>query len=261
MIEELIQKVIESKNKVAYINLDKSNNYKGWVSNFNIVLPKNTIMELDLSKEEDLFLLFVIASAWSRTGKWENAAYFVTYIKYKNIKIKQWLDEKFLEKEKMSREDSAFKIVRLSTTDSDSRQKVSFREDFYNSIFVLAKNWNDLKSKLEQSNKMNDYLIFINYIRSLNGLGARQNRILIKIPLILRELRCQRIYNNIPGKYCCVVDKRVKETAKRINFKLPTINSLSNMLKASEVVYNSFGDLYDIPLFAYEDIYKKKANV
>ena len=74
----------------------------------------------------------------------------------------------------------------------------------------------------------------------------------IKIPLILRELRCQRIYDNIPGKFCCVPDERVKAASKEIGIKMPTINSLDNLFKASEVIYNHFGDLYDIPLFSYE---------
>ncbi|MFO7815125.1 MAG: hypothetical protein R6V14_05250 [Halanaerobiales bacterium] len=76
----------------------------------------------------------------------------------------------------------------------------------------------------------------------------------IKIPLILRELRCQNIYKDIPGKYCCVPDARVKNAAQQLNIKLPYINSISNLLKASGVIYKHFGDLYDIPLFAYEDL-------
>ena len=32
------------------------------------------------------------------------------------------------------------------------------------------------------------------------------------------------------------------------------VTTLKSVFKASEVIYNNFGDLYDIPLFAYEDL-------
>ncbi len=78
----------------------------------------------------------------------------------------------------------------------------------------------------------------------------------IKIPLILRELRCQNVYHYIRGKDCCVPDERVKLAAKSLGIKMPHINNLQNLFKASEIIYKKFGDLYDIPLFAYEDIKK-----
>lgn len=88
------------------------------------------------------------------------------------------------------------------------------------------------------------------------GLGAGKNKMRIRIPLILRELRCQKIYNNIPGEICCVPDVRVKISSKEIGIMLPHISSIDNLLKASKIIYDNFGDLYDIPLFAYEDVKK-----
>lgn len=254
MIENLITAVIENKENLSYVNLNSNNEYQGWVSDFNIIRPNGTKMYLDLNNENDLFLLFVLASAWSKTGPWENAAFFTTYLK-ENQKVKTdlWLDDLFVQSEIENREKNAKRIVKLCNG-LTSRNKVSFRVDYFSSITILSKNWITIKEKLQESNLKNDYMIFIKYLASIDGLGSGQKRMRIKIPLILRELRCQKIFNNIPGEFCCVPDERVKESAKRIDLRLPTVNSLENLFRASAIIYCQFGDLYDIPLFAYEDL-------
>lgn len=254
MKERLIAAVIKNKNTLSYINLNSNNEYQGWTHDFNIVLPSGINMRLDLNKEEDLFLLFVLASSWSKTGPWENAAFFTTYLKESNkAKIELWLDDAFVKSEIDNSDMNAQRIVKICSG-LVARRKVSFRSDFYSSISVIAKNWSTIKEKLETSNSQNDYMIFIDYIGSLDGLGAGQKRMRIKIPLILRELRCQRIYPNIPGELCCVPDERVKESSRKIGIKIPHVNSIDSLFKASAVIYSHFGDLYDIPLFAYEDL-------
>ena len=60
-IEQLKQSVIESNNILPYINLNEKNEYKGWVTDFHIQFLDGSKMELNLTKEEDLFLLFVLA--------------------------------------------------------------------------------------------------------------------------------------------------------------------------------------------------------
>ncbi len=67
MKDKLIKAVIKNKEKLSYINIGKDNKYEGWTSNFNIKLPNNEKMKLDLNEEDDLFLLFVLASSWSKT--------------------------------------------------------------------------------------------------------------------------------------------------------------------------------------------------
>ena len=254
MREKLIEAVVKNKDKVSYINLNSNNEYQGWTYNFNIVLPNGINMCLDLKKEVDLFLLFVLASSWSKTGPWENAAFFTTYLKVSNKNnVKLWLDDSFVKSEIENRDKNARDIVKVCSG-LVVRKKVSFRSDFYSSISVIAKNWSTIKEKLEMANLQDDYKIFIKYIGSLDGLGAGKKRMKIKIPLILRELRCQGIYCNIPGELCCVPDERVKEASKEIGIKIPHVNSVDSLFRASAVIYNHFGDLYDIPLFAYEDL-------
>lgn len=254
MKNRLITSIIQNKDNLSYINLNKDNSYKGWTSNFSIILPNNEKMHLDLTIESDLFLLFVLASSWSKTGPWENAAYFTTYLKHrKKDDINIWIDDEFINNEITSRAFNAGDIVNLSNG-LIPRKKVSFRKDYYSSVSVLAQNWEEIKVNLEEASHTGDYLVFVNFMNSIQGLGAGTNRMRIKIPLILRELRCQHIYDNIPGKLCCVPDERVFSSAKELGIKLPRISSIRNMLRASEIIYDNFGDLYDIPLFAFEDV-------
>jgi hypothetical protein len=254
MKHKLINAVIKNKDKLSYINLNENNEYRGWTYDFNIKLTNGKNMSLDLSQEEDLFLLFVLASSWSKTGPWENAAFFTTYLKIsQKDRVELWLNNDFVQDEINNSEQNSISTVELCKG-IISRKKVSFRKDYYSSIKVIAENWNEIKTKLEASNRENNYRIFIDYISKLEGLGAGKNKMRIKIPLILRELRCQKRYNNIPGELCCVPDERVKVSSKEIGIIIPCINSLESLLKASKIIYDNFGDLYDIPLFAYEDV-------
>lgn len=250
---ELIE--IFLKTKQNYINLSEDNKYLGWVSNFNISLSDGSLMKLNLKEEEDLFLLFVLAVAWSRTGRWENAAYFVTYLKVsQKYFVEYWLDNFNIVNEQMNREQSV-KDTLEEVTGLTSRIKVSFRNDTFDSIHILAKNWNEIKSKLNEANLSGNYVSFMNYMRGVKGLGVKDKSMMIKIPLILRELRCQNIYRNIPGELCCVPDERVKIAYKKLlDVNLPLATSLDGLIKASTKIYELFGDLYDLPLFAYEDI-------
>lgn len=100
-------------------------------------------------------------------------------------------------------------------------------------------------------------MIFVDCISSMKGLGAGERTMKIKISLILRELRIQNIYQNIPGKWCCVPDSRVIKAAKSDIFAIDLPNyctTIPAVLKASERIYNLFTDLYDLPLFAFKDI-------
>ena len=254
MIDRLKEAVIENKGVIPYINLNDENKYKGWTHNFGIKLPNNEYMKLNLENEGDLFLLFVLASSWSKTGQWENAAFFTTYLKHNDKhKLGLWLDDDFINNEIQNRKKNASQFTSICSG-VKPRRKVSFRKDYFSSVRKLLAEWDNIKKSLEQSELEGDYKIFINYISNVRGLGAGKNKMRIKIPLILRELRCQNVYSDISGKYCCVPDARVKKSAQQLKIKLPYINSISNLLKASGVIYKHFGDLYDIPLFAYEDL-------
>jgi len=255
IIEILIDKLYENKEKYNYINLKSKNEYAGWVTNFNLKLIDGQTMCLDLTNEQDLFLLFVLAIAWSRTGPWENAAYFVTYLKVRKLdSVEFWLNEENVSNEEKNRNISANTVLSY-IAEAKTRKKISFRKDIYKSIHLLAKNWINIKISLAMSNKTGEYKSFMYFMRNIEGLGVKNRKMFIKIPLILRELRCQNIYENIPGNFCCVPDARVKDACKELQIKLPTLTlEIDSLIKVSSVIYDYFGNLYDLPLFAYQDI-------
>ena len=210
IIEELRQFVIANRTNpdLPYINLTKDNQYAGWV-NASGSNGDNLPLKLDLMKEWDEFCLLVLASAWSRSGPWENAIYFVERLRtnfnsIKNIDIKTLRKDCDSYVQKHKHGDILEDAVKV-------RKKLAFRTDLYSSLEVLCQHWNEIKRELGKADKLRDWVGFVHYIRDIKGLASNGNRMQIKITLILRELRCQNVYNNIPGDLCCVPDKRVKE--------------------------------------------------
>ena len=246
MLDKLRKLTINNELNLSYINLDNDSCYKGWVCDFRLTYkPTNQQLGLDLTSENDLFLLFVLASSWSKTGPWENALFFTSYLKI-NYDISKVLNKeiKIIPNEYEFIEDDYIGIK--------ARKTVSFRKDFYDSVEVLIENWDDIKRVLLISEKVSNWKVFIEYISHLNGLGTGNKNMKIKIPFVLRELRCQKIFSNIDGKYCCVADERVRVAYKSMNRKLPL-----DYLEASSKIYKDFGDLYDIPPFAHKDFEEK----
>ena len=246
MLDKLRKLTINNEPDLSYINLDKKGCYKGWVCDFRLKhKPTNQQLGLDLSKENDLFLLFVLASSWSKTGPWENALFFTSYLKV-NYDI-----SKVLSRETKIIPDK-YEFVEEDYIGIKARKTVSFRKDFYDSVEVLIDNCDDIKKVLQLSEKVSNLKVFIEYISDLNGLGTGNNNMKIKIPFVLRELRCQKTFSNIDGKYCCVADERVRVAYKSMKRKLPL-----DYLEASSKIYKDFGDLYDIPPFAHKDFEEK----
>jgi len=271
-------------HRLAYINLNTTTtpaSYSGWISNFHIYKLSDqghtAPIYLNLNLDNDLFLLFVLASCWSRTGQFENATYFTVYLKekgYDNPSL--WLSSTFVNSERAHKDLSVREILSIyEDIRLPGRKEIAFRSDFYDGVVVLAEKWNDIKQSLTDSENRNDYSIFVNKIRSIGGIGGSgpDGRMSIKIPLILRELRVAGRYRNIPGEWCCVPDQRVLKACKLpffdIDFSFPDNNhnypltnrytmdsGITTVLKKSQIIYSLFGDLYDIPLFAYEDLHK-----
>ena len=171
-IQHLISTFQEQADNLTYANLNADGAYGGWTTNFNFNLDGAVdTFSLDLNQEDDLFLLFALASAWSRTGPWENAAYFVAFLKINNICTHtQWQDEAFaIEQREIRKETATDTSDRV--TGITPRNNVAFRSDIYNSMYVLANSWQGIRDSLEESERQNDYMIFITHLRNINGLG------------------------------------------------------------------------------------------
>jgi len=253
--KKLTEKLLSRKSELQYLNIGKSNEYLGWVNDFKLKDSKNNNIKLDLKKDNDLFLLFILAIVWSRTGIWENSAFFVSYLNTKGKdNVEFWLNEFNFKIEEEHRLSNAEIISKELTSHTPPRKKISFRKDIFKSINILSQNWQSILDKLETSEKLQDFTIFMKYIRSIEGLGVGNKRILIKISLILRELRCQNRYKNIPGELCCVVDDRVFQAGKLSGIHLYKPTDLESLMESSAKIYKLFGDLYDLPLFAAQDL-------
>lgn len=251
----LVEKLLANKDRLPYINIGNNNEYLGWVKDFKLRDNNNQTICLNLMKDKDLFLLFVLAIVWSRTGIWENSAFFVSYLKLNGKdSVDFWQVENNWTEELKNRKESALSICKALNSQTAPRKKISFRKDIFPSINILATNWQQILEKLQVSEHNHNFIIFMEYMRNLEGLGVGNRRVLIKIPLILRELRCQNIYKNIPGELCCVADDRVIKAGKSLGISISKPTELNNLIKSSTKIYNLFGDLYDLPLFAYNDL-------
>ena len=150
MLEKLRNLTVKNELDLSYINLDDKGSYKGWVCDFRLKYkPTNQQIGLDLTKENDLFLLFVLASSWSKTGPWENALFFTSYLKI-NYDI-----NKVLSKETKITPDK-YEFIEDDYIGIKARKTVSFRKDFYDSVEVLIENWDDIKKVLQISEKVSN---------------------------------------------------------------------------------------------------------
>lgn len=251
---------LKHKDSLPYANTNPNNSYRGWVSDFRLDDSAGNRIRLDLRDEQDLFLLFVLAVVWSRTGPWENSAFFVAQLKTLNKHSPSYWEEKGnCRAEQQQRSQAAAEAIRL-LQGYVSRKKISYRQDIYDSIHILANQWFQIVAVLEQSDEVGDFQLFMDYMRAIEGLGVGKKKMMIKIPLILRELRCQGVYPNILGEHCCVPDARVIDTAKMLQIKLPIATTYAGLKASSAKIYQLFGDLYDLPLFAYPDLLAAEAR-
>lgn len=265
---------VKHAESLPYAKIDANGVYKGWATDFSMTDNNGNLISLNLKFDrdkgfesiDDLFLLFSLASVWSRSGVWENAAYFTAYLKLAGkASPAYWLDVNNVENEELIPGEEKISFLRDSSVSYiKDRRKISFRSDLYKSLHVLASAWGEIVDKLMLSSRNGDYISFIKYLREIKGLGSGNKRMLIKIPLILRELRCQNFKDNvlnIPGELCCVPDQRVIKAIVNMNVngldfpRLPYLQgSVDNLIKSSSLIYKYFGDLYDLPLFAYDDL-------
>lgn len=279
--EELMTLFNEHISELPYANPSRDEtSYGGWISNLktrNKNSNPNQTMKLDINQENDLFLLFVLASCWSRTGKYESSAYFVVYLKDQRKNDPEYWKTlaNFVREKKASKQTSEF--IKNNYVQFSNRT-ISINENFFDSTYGVAKYWEDIKAKIELAKTTNDWKGFMDYLHSLKGLaggagfnydgtyrpGKNKNgketdpKMIIKIPLILREMRVAlpSSYGCIPGKYCCIPDKRVRDAVKNniSDLDLGNATSYDTLIEQSSAIYQKFGDWYDIPLFAYEDL-------
>jgi len=78
-----------------------------------------------------------------------------------------------------------------------------------------------------------------------------------KTLLMMREMRMRGVWQ-VDGKYCCVVDEQVGSCLERWHKiqRWPKYNNLRIILEASQLIWNYFGELYDLPILHYSRKFK-----
>ncbi|GAB3991909.1 hypothetical protein GCM10028807_23450 [Spirosoma daeguense] len=194
--QHLTRRFLEYKDLLPYANINSTNAYSGWVTDFRLRDGAGQKIHLDLKANDDLFLLFVLAVVWSRTGPWENSAFFVAYLKlHQKHSSLFWKEKTNSHSEKELSVRSAKQIVDL-VTGIVNRKQISFRTDIYDSVHVLATNWEQILQSLERSENEGNFDLFMTHMRNIEGLGVGRKKMLIKIPLILRSC-VARIFTRI----------------------------------------------------------------
>lgn len=94
-------------------------------------------------------------------------------------------------------------------------------------------------------------------IKGRNGRIIEKPLLRVKVPLILRELKCEGAIE-VEDKYCCVPDTRVRKMMKIIGY--PQVIGFDNIsvIKNSEIISKFFGNYYDLPLFDFVDYCQQK---
>jgi hypothetical protein len=251
-LEALVAAFKRHAQYLVYAHLSPEGDYLGWVSDFGYELPKGYRVKLNLKEEFDLFGLFVLALGWSRSGPWENSTLLVSYLKWKKL-LRPGIWSIHLVDSLKENIDQIVEEIESTLHGIKPRKKISIRHDIFNSIVVLDHNWAGIIRRINSPNFNAEE--FGRFLRSIRGLGCGSKRMLIKIPLILRELRCQGVQaDKIPGELCCVPDARVLEAASSYGLSLPKPIDLESVFAASSIIYRAFGNLYDLPLFSSQDI-------
>lgn len=236
--------------KEAYPDLvTSSGTYCGWVSNFHGATYDGQSVGWDLNTPEDRFALYCLASAWSRSGRWEGPVRLALAM---SIEDGEFRDPRFWAKEDAGRLNEALTDLidrggRLAAI-RDARN-ASARIDCAASFKVIGEQFDFIEETVERLRLgMDGPAETVKRLRSVSGTGYGDRTWRIKIPLILRELRCAG-WTEIPNSCCCVPDARVTNAYNRLGERLPT-----DLLRASAQIADDFGDLYDLPPFFAPDL-------
>jgi len=223
--------------------------YVGWVTRFPNTLYKGQSVRWNLKTAKHRFALYMLASAWSRNGKWEGLVRMA--VEMTEGANQDWLDPDYWRSNPKNLEQSFSEMLQAARANVaiENGRNATAREDCVDSFISIARRINEIEAALGLAgpNDRFDGKEAYQQMRQFKGTGVGTNAWKIKILLIFRELRCQG-FGHFPGCLCCVPDQRVR------NYYAANIGALPiNDLEASARIYHDFGDLYDLPAFYWQD--------
>ena len=240
------QRVMESfeANPLALRILEGDGTYSGWVTTMHGGTLDGAPVSWDLGRRDHRFGLYLLASTWSRTGRWESGARLAVAL---NAEPERFLNPRtWVDADNAGAAFSDLRVIAATRASLPRGRPVAIRSDCQQSFFAVSVNADFIEATVaDVRDGRTDTATAFRQLRRITGTAARGNRWNVKIPLIFRELRCQG-WSRIAGESCCVPDVRVRATYRELHRPLPV-----GVLAASRVVYSDFGDLYDIPAFLY----------
>lgn len=249
-----------------------SNGYKGWFEEYPIKFDKEDEenFNLDFSKEKDIIALIFLATAWNVPHyRWENAVGLVAVL-YKEdlLDIGEWSSQNVIDA--FDRNYLAQEMNNLGSECLGCRGNLYIKggkDGVFERLHIVAKEYNLLKETLQIDEILNgkippilDHSIFPKFDdpRLTIEVNWKDNRTVkkpilrVKVPLILRELKCYKRVD-VSGEYCCVPDTKVKQVMKTIGYKPRLDYSYSSVIHNSKIIYKYFGLHYDLPLFDFSE--------
>lgn len=227
--------------------------YRGWVRGFHGATWRGQWAEWDLSDPRYRFGLYCLASAWSRTGRWEGPVRLALAMA---AEPDRWLNPDYWARIDISgAKNSLYELVTRGEqgVKIPGGRNATARTDCAASFTSIAAHFPVIEKILADLNSGRLSAVMAKAkLREIPGTGCdMQHAWDMKIHLIFRELRCAG-WSGIPGEVCCVPDARVRKVYdKIIGDSLPV-----DHFQASRQIYQDFGDLYDLPPFLALDWFK-----
>jgi len=266
---KIISKIIIEKT------YPKSRNYGGWFNAFPIKFNKqnNEFFQFNFKDEKDIIALIFLATVWNMDRyKWENAVGLIGVLHNRNLlNINDWSSRSFinnlnLDKNKLENEmnDLDFsKRERLYIKSGkvgvfERLHKISCEYDYLKNILKIDEILKGNRPQIDSTifNKMDNERLKYD-ANGRNNKKIKKPLLRVKIPLILRELKCSDAIV-VDDKYCCVPDSRVRKMMTIIGYPQEMGVDNNSVIKNSEIINNYFGKYYDLPLFDFVDYCKQE---
>lgn len=241
-----------------------STNYDGWFNAFPFKLNKedDANFNLDFGTDKGMLALIFLATMWNmRSYSWENAIGVIGVL-YKRdlLNVNDWCSRDFinsLDKESLEDEMNNFDLMnRKSLYIKPGRlgvferlHKIASEYDYLKEILKIDDILMGNKPKLDSNvfHKMNN-----DRLKMINDKSEKMLLLKVKIPLILRELKCAGKID-VDDNLCCVPDSRVKKMMTIIGYKYDTSSGINSIIKNSKIINQYFKSYYDLPLFDFYD--------
>jgi len=200
--------------------------------------------------------------------RWENAVGIVAILYKKNLlDVKKWSSQDFIEY--LNKYDLVREMNNLGFTylcDRGNLYIKTGKDGVFQRLHTIAKEYDFVTETLQIDEILKGNVPKLNQNvfprfdnpRLMIEVKGRNNKIVknpilrVKVPLILRELKC---YNKIEisGEYCCVPDTKVKQMMKTIGYGPCLDYDIGSVIHNSKIIYNYFGLHYDLLLFDFSD--------